>query len=219
MKSETVPDNKPKTESSNAPDSPTDERNRQRRVFKYMVWFALSVFLSQVSMILIYLLSRRPPTTGQFLVTTGFCTVGVLISNHVVAVHYRRNRVHAVAASLVVASLLLFVAHRNSSLSSQIMKRYGLGLDSTAVDLLISQEGLETFEQLNLRQDNCAQPSHGARICRVLILSRLGDEYYLQLNREGKTFTFTLPKQIISSRIPSPCSDVFQKCELRARPQ
>jgi hypothetical protein len=196
---------KPKTVAKTAvqsEDGSKTEKNKthpKQSVFKYAIWFGLSVLLSQVSMILIYLLSKRPQGFS-LVVTTVVCTFGVLISNHVVAIQYRRNWVHAVVASLVMASLLLFAADRNSSLSSQIMMRYGLGPDSRAVDLFLSKEGVEIFEQLNLQQTACTQPSLGRRICGVQILSRLGNEYYLQLNRDGKCKTFTLPKQIVTSR-------------------
>lgn len=81
------------------------------------------------------------------------------------------------------------------------MKRYGLGPDSTAVDLLISDEGIKIIEQLKL-QDTCPSPARVDKICRVKILSGLGDEYYLQIESNGQTFRFTLPKQIVTSRVP-----------------
>lgn len=169
------------------------EDDQKREIFKYTGWFLLSVLLSQLSIILVFLLSNRP-TGFPFFVTTIFCTLGVLISNHAVAIHYQKSRVQAIAASLIVASLLLFMADRNSSLSSQIMAYYGLGDRSQEVTLLLNDEGAKIIEQLEIT--NPCATSAPQRLCNVRVLSRLGGEYYLSLN--GKTFT--LPKSTILSR-------------------
>ena len=171
---------------------PSTGSDAERRIFKYVIWFALSILLSQISMILIYLLSGRP-TGGSFLITTLFCTLGVLVSNHVVALHYSRSRLQAIVAALVIALLLLWMADRNTSLSSQILAFYGLGDRSERVVLILSDEGLKIVERLRL-PNGCGEPLK-ERICGVRVLSRLGNEYYLDLH--GRRFT--LPKSAVSS--------------------
>jgi hypothetical protein len=168
-----------------------DAELRKRRLFKYAFWFTLSVFLSQISMLLVYLMSGRPEGSN-FWILTFTCTAGVLISNHVVAIHYRNNRRQAVAASLVIASLLLFTADRFSPLSLRVMAYFGLGGDRK-VNLVVNDEGTEIIRKLAL-PNKCITVSPD-RLCGLEILSKLGNEYYLSL--EGRTFT--LPKKDVLS--------------------
>ena len=167
------------------------------RLFKYITWFLVSIIVSQFSMLLIYLFSGRP-TGIVFLVTTIFCTLGVLISNHFVAIHYEKSRVQSVLVSLVIAALLLFIADRNSTLSVQVLAFFGLGEKSASVDLLLNKEGAEASEKLGL-QERCA-PKSEERLCDVQVLSRLGNEYLLKAGDQ----VFTLPKSAVISRMSRP---------------
>jgi hypothetical protein len=166
-----------------------DENLVGRQIFKYSFWFTLSVLLSQISMFLIYRLSGTPRQLYVFSVLTVMCTTGVLISNHVVAVRYRYSQRQAIVASLVAAALLLFTADRFSPLSVRLMSYYGFGSNSK-VDLLLNDEGVRIIDGLGLQQ--CA----AKRLCDVEILSKVGDEYFLSVNRK----TFTLPKSAVTSR-------------------
>jgi hypothetical protein len=118
----------------------------------------------------------------------------VIISNHFVAIHYEKSRVQSVLVSLVIAALLLFVADRNSNLSVQVLAFFGLGEKSASVDLLLTPEGAEASEKLNMHQ-RCAAPSR-ERLCDVQVLSRLGNEYLLKAGDQ----IFTLPKSAVISR-------------------
>jgi hypothetical protein len=167
------------------------------RLFKYVVWFLVSILVSQISMLLIYLFSGRPTGTA-FLMITIFCTLGVVISNHFVAIHYTKNCVQSILVPVVIASLLLFIADRNSNLSVQVMAFFGLGEKSASVDLLLNKEGAEASEKLGL-QNRCI-PISDARLCDVQVLSRLGNEYLLKAGDQ----IFTLPKTVVISRISRP---------------
>ena len=192
---------------SPSPGPPDEEK---RRLFKYVCWFGLSIIVSQISMMLIHLMSNRP-TGMPFLITTVFCALGVIVSNHVVAIHFRRSRLHAILTSVVIASLLMFIADRNESLSSQVVAFFGAGVKSQQVDLVLNDDGSKMIGSLNLG-DTC--PKQGTpnpinegtdpnipagRVCQVRILSRLGSEFYLE--HEGRKFT--LPKIFVVSRITS----------------
>lgn len=172
-------------------------KERDRRFFKYITWFLISIIVSQFSMLLIYLFSGRP-TGKAFWITTIFCTLGVLISNHFVAIHYEKSPVQSVLVSLVIAALLLFVADRNSTLSVQVLAFFGLGEKSASVDLLLNNQGADASERLGL-QKRCV-PESKERLCDVQILSRLGNEYLLKAGAQ----IFTLPKDSVISRISKP---------------
>lgn len=171
--------------------------DKGRRLFKYIAWFLISIIVSQFSMLLIHLLSGRPTGTA-FWITTIFCTLGVLISNHFVAIHYEKSRVQSVLVSIVIAGLLLFIADRNSTLSVQVLAFFGLGEKSASVDLLLSKEGAEASETLGL--DQRCTPKLKERLCDVQVLSRLGNEYLLKADDH----IFTLPKSAVISRISRP---------------
>ena len=169
-------------------------REKDRRLFKYIAWFLVSILISQFSMLLIYLFSGRPTGTA-FWITTVFCTLGVFISNHFVAIHYEKSRVQSVLVSLVTAALLLLIADRNSTLSVQVLAFFGLGEKSASVDLLLNKEGAEASEKLGL-QERCT-PKSEQRLCDVQVLSRLGNEYLLKAGDQ----IFTLPKSVVISRV------------------
>ena len=171
-----------------------DKEEKDPRLFKYIVWFLVSIIVSQVSMVLIYLFSGRP-TGWAFWITTFFCTLGVFISNHFVAINYEKSRVQSVLVSLVIAALLLFIADRNSTLSVQVLAFFGLGEKSASVDLLLNEEGAKASEKLGL-QERCT-PKSEERLCDVKVLSRLGNEYLLKAGDQ----VFTLPKSAVISRI------------------
>lgn len=179
----------------------TQEKERrkqedQRRVFKYIAWFGLSVLVGQISMILIYLLSGRQ-TGLPFLITTIACGLGVLISNHFVAIHYRTSHVQSIIAALVITVLILFFTERNEKLSLKIGSFFGVGYESQKVNLLLDDEGRRIICELKL-PNTCTDPKDSSdnKISGVYILSRLGNEYYLDY--QGKTFT--LPKSAVRSR-------------------
>lgn len=183
----------------------TDDE-KDRRLFKYIAWFLISILVSQFSMLLIYLFSGRP-TGSAFWLTTIFCGLGVLISNHFIAIHIHRNRVQTVLVGLVIAALTLFVIDRNSVLSVQVLAFFGLGERSESVDLVLNDEGKVAKEKLEKSglQERCAAKSDD-RICNVRVLSRLGNEYLLKAAdiNPANDKIFTLQKSAVISRISRP---------------
>lgn len=175
------------------------EQEGQRREFKYLAWFGLSVLLGQISMILIYLVSGRQ-TGVPFLITTIACALGVLISNHFVAIHYRASHVQSIIAALVTTVLILVVTERNENLSLKVGAFFGMGKESQRVNLLLDDEGRKIICELKL-PNTCKDPNDPSDniISGVYILSRLGNEYYLDYQGQ----TFTLPKSAVRSRTPT----------------
>lgn len=176
---------------------PTIRQNEdsKRRISKYSFWFTLSILLSQISMLMIYRLSKNP-TAWPFVILTLICTSGVVISNHVVAIRYHHYPRQAIAASLVASAVLLFTADQYSSLSEGIMSSYGLG-ESHQVDIVVNQEGSAIIAKLGL-PNKCQSPT-GDLLCRVQILSKLGNEYYLRVGDRSNAKALTLPKSTIVS--------------------
>ena len=161
--------------------------------FKYASWFTLSVFLSQVTMYVIYWLSDMPGVLtrgvvpydlGVFAVLTCLCTAGVWLSNHAVAVLYQKRRRGAIAAALLAAGLLLFTADHFSRLSVKLMNHYGIGYYQR-FNVLISDDGENLVSSLGVK------PCGKKLLCNVEILSKIGDQYYLRI---GDTDYVTLPK-------------------------
>ena len=150
-------------------------------------WFTLSLVLSQISIVAMYVLST-PTDLPSFFALTFICTAGVLVSNHVVAMLYHRNAKQAIVASLVAAGFLLFTADWFSPLSLKTMAYYGLGGDRK-VDLILTEDGAKVVGDLGFGL--CRTRT----VCDAEILSKLGNEYYLVVN--GKTFT--LPKTAVQS--------------------
>jgi hypothetical protein len=159
-----------------------------RQIFKFSIWFTLSVLLNQISMYLVYRLAGRTPDLIDFIVLTGMCSTAVWISTYVVAARHRYYPRQALIASLVVAAILLFAADGFSSLSMRLMSYYGLG-GGVKVTLLMTDEGARTVNGLGLTS------SQTSVLRDVEILSKVGDYYYLNVN--GKTFT--LPKKEVLS--------------------
>jgi hypothetical protein len=173
--------------------------------FKYASWFTLSVFLSQITMYVIYWLSDTPGALswnidapgviswqtdarglGIFAVLTMLCTTGVWLSNHAVAVLHQKHARGAIVAALLAAGLLLFTADHFSKLSVKLMNHYGIGYYER-FNVLISDEGQSRVNALGVKP--CDQ--NLKLLCNVEILSKIGDQYYL---RVGDTDYLTLPK-------------------------
>jgi len=162
--------------------------------FKYAAWFTLSVFLSQITMYVIYWLSGTPGVIpweagearnlGIFFVLTLLCTAGVWLSNHAVAVLHQKHPRGAMAAALLAAGLLLFTADHFSKLSVKLMNYYGMGYYQR-FNVLISDDGENLVTTLGVKP--CARKL----LCNVEILSKIGDQYYL---RVADTDYLTLPK-------------------------
>jgi hypothetical protein len=163
------------------------EREDERWKFKCVAWFVLSLVLSLASVFTIYALSQ-PKDLVSFVVLTLICTAGVLISNHVVALHYHFHYKQAVVAALVATGFLLMTADWFSPLSLRIMGYYGLGGDRKG-ELVVTDEGAKVVGDLGLTL--CRTRT----VCNVEILSKLGEEYYLVA--DGKTFT--LRKSVVQS--------------------
>lgn len=170
---------------------PKTDAITRRQIFKYSIWFTLSVLLNQISMYVIYRLADRTPDRYDFFILTGLCTAGVWISTHVVAVRHQNYPRQALVAALVTAVLLLFVADRFSDLSMKLMSRYGIG-DGKKFNLLVSKEVVELVSSEGV--STCG-PQH---LCDVEILSKVGDHYFLKVNDKNNLKLpkyLTLPKK------------------------
>lgn len=175
-------------------DKGPDKRTISRQVFKYPLWFALSVLLNQIAMYVIYRLADRTPDTRDFLTLTVLCPLFVSVSTHVVATRHRYNSRQALVAALVTAFVLLIVADRFSDLSMKLMSRYGVGEDrynllvKPEIIPLLNSEGVSTYGT--------------QQVCNVQILSKMGEHYFVSV--DGK-----IGMNAVRVRIMLPKSDVI----------
>jgi hypothetical protein len=162
------------------------------QLFKYAFWFVISVILSQASMLLTYYLAGKP-TKASYYQLTVFCTSIVIVSNHIVAARYCRQRKQAMLASLVAAFLILCAADHYTSLSQKIMAFYGFG-GGRPVGILLNDDGAKIVDQLRL-SESIREGQPRTRLCNVELLSTVGTECFLSY----KGINFTLPKSVIIS--------------------
>lgn len=163
-----------------------------RQIFKYSISFTLSVFLNQIAMYVIYRLADRTPNNDDFRVLTVLCTLLVCISTFVVAVRHQHYPRQALVAALVTAVVLLGVADQFSDLSIKLMSRYGIGEDKR-FNLLVKQDLVPLLQSEGVH--TCGQQ----HVCNVEILSKIGDHYFVRVDREVDTkvngrLEITLPK-------------------------
>jgi len=157
----------------------------RRQIFRYSIWFTISVLLNQIAMYVIYILADRTSRLGNFIILTGICTAGVWLSTNVVAVRHRYYPRQALVAALVIAVVLLFWVDRFSDLSMKLMSRYGVG-EGKKFNLLVTTDAVTL---LNSEGVCTCGPQH---LCNVEILSKMGDHYFLKV--DDKDY-LTLPKK------------------------
>ena len=168
------------------PKCPEDKKETlHRQIFRYSIWFTISVFLNQIAMYVIYLLADRTSALAKFIILTGICTAGVWISTNVVTVRHRYFPRQALVAALVMAVVLLIFVDRFSDLSMKLMSRYGVG-EGKKFNLLITTDAVPL---LNSEGVCTCGPQH---LCNVEILSKMGDHYFLRV--DDKDY-LTLPKK------------------------
>ena len=170
------------------------ESDDHKRILRYTFWFGVSLFVSQLSLLIIYLLSGSPRDRG-FWILTVICTFTVLLSNHVVALLYAHHKREAILAGVIAALLLLVVANRYSSLPAGIMSLYGFG--NQPFTIYVNSDGVCMLKSMQLHNQPCPDgvPAEN-KLCGVRILSELGSSYYLQREQT----TLTLPKEMVIAR-------------------
>ena len=147
-----------------------------RQIFRYSIWFTISVLLNQIAMYVIYILADRTSRLSHFYILTGICTAGVWLSTNVVAMRHRYYPRQALVAALVMAVVLLFAVDRFSDLSMKLMSRYGVG-DGKTFNLLVTADAVPL---LNSEGVCTCGPQH---LCNVEILSKMGDHYFVRVDR------------------------------------
>jgi hypothetical protein len=164
-----------------------EKKTLSRQIFRYSIWFTISVLLNQIAMYVIFLLADRTSRLGNFLLLTGICTAGVWISTNVVAVRHRYYPRQALVAALVMAVVLLIWVDRFSDLSMKLMSRYGVG-EGQEFRLVVNDNGSKVLEDLGFAK--------GTRnLEKVNILSKMGDHYFVKLGDHS----FTIPKADVES--------------------
>jgi len=173
-----------------------------RQIFRYSIWFTISVLLNQISMYVIYLLADRTSGLGSFLILTGICTAGVWISTNVVAVRHRYYPRQAFVAAMVMAMVLLFWVDRFSDLSMKLMGRYGVG-EGNNFNLLVKPDLVPFLNSEGVC--TCGEQN----VCNVEILSKMGDHYFVSVDRKIDRSVACQVGNVDRIKITLPKSDVI----------
>ncbi len=185
---------------------------KQRR-FRYVGIFALSSVLGVLSLVVIRWLSAIIPEGPMSWV----CTLVVILVNLFVAVLCERYLKESVALAVVAALALLILSdllvdQKNAKLSARMMHSFGLGFDHR-VTLLVKDDARQTLQGLGVEFEEIFSspsvkvedpstpplPEKGResllKIDNVEILSRLGPDYFLRINKRS----FPLKKENVVS--------------------
>lgn len=167
--------------------------SRESYLLKYVLSFSVSALASLISLLFIYAIVDVK--TG---VMVAICTGLVTLTNFLVAVQFR-NRPRRAILTAFLATLVLLVCSETvdrgkAALSTGIMKKFGLGAEAQLVALVVNPKGQALFERLKLypppevralvERLNLYPPGQDKEVIpNVLILSRLGEEYFLKATR------------------------------------
>ncbi|HKS28147.1 MAG TPA: hypothetical protein VJS44_10020 [Pyrinomonadaceae bacterium] len=190
--------------------------NRRKRL-KWWEFLALGVlgnvgwlFCSLPFSFVLTLASRQGQHLNEWdmIITVVITLVFVVVINALIPTFETRGRsaIWIIAIALITSLIVLKGLNSSTSLSSAVMRQYGLGaIPSTT--MVFTQQGCETLDILGLTT-SCVQKDGACRIDQVQILSRLGFNYYLRVTQSGQSTDFTLPNSAIISwtkQLPLPC--------------
>jgi len=164
-------------------------------LLKYVGLFNISALISLTSMLLIYDIADSSKESRWMLL---LCTVIGAVANMLVAIQYRYKRACSVVTAILAALVLLAcgegVAGRagqeEAALSLQFMARFGFG--GNTVKLVLKPEAREILQAHGV-EDTAG--TGVATMENVRILSRLGEEYFVELpapDRKRMTFPSSL---------------------------
>ncbi len=155
---------------------------------KYVATTAIAALSGAVAL---FILSRLVDPEGESLTLLTICTIGVVVTNLLVAVQFRQRPIRAVVTSIVAALALLTcgesLAKRGQSQSERMMASFGVG-ERSRVSLNVTADGAALLSQSGLHPAN------------VALLSRLGEEYLVAGTDEtNRSHRVALRKDMVKS--------------------
>ena len=175
---------------------------RHALLAKYIATFAVSATISLASLIAI---ARIIDPLGHSVLMLALCTVIVILANVFVAAQFRKRPSRAVVTSLLAAVILLAAGELQQSdgpMSERVLSAFGVDGGATSgvdgqdtVTVFIKAKNTDLVSRFGAAGITTHVDAVGGRIENVQILSRLGSEYFLQVNRKR----FTLPKEMVLS--------------------
>jgi heme/copper-type cytochrome/quinol oxidase subunit 4 len=169
---------------------------------KYLATFAVSAIISLASLLVIAQIIDPSRHSVSML---ALCTVIVILANVFVAAQFRKRPSWAVVTSLLAAVILLAAGELQQTdvtMSERVLSAFGVeGAETSGVDgkdtvtVFIKAKNADLVSRLGAAGITTQADAVGGRIENVHILSRLGSEYFLRVNR----LRFTLPKEVVLS--------------------
>jgi hypothetical protein len=146
-------------------DKPPRETSADSKSFvaKYVATTAIAALSGITSLVILSQLIDPGSESGRLLT---ICTVGVVVTNLLVAVQYRQRPTRAVVTSIVAALALMIsgevFATRGLSQSERLMNEFGIG-ETTRVRLDLTADGAARLRQDGLEADDLAPSPVSAR--------------------------------------------------------
>lgn len=163
-------------------------------LLKYTAAAGVAALVGVTSLLIIYAITSSGDENKWLLLV---CTLAVVISNFLVAFQFRHKPVRAVVTGLLAALVLLtageLLASRQAAFSVRVMDQFGIG-GTDSVTLVVSKAGRELFEANGVKHDRLVG-NENAVIEDARILSRLGDEYFIQVQQRR----VAIPKSMVLS--------------------
>jgi hypothetical protein len=156
---------------------------------KYIVTADIAALSGITSLFVLSRLVDPGVPSGKLLT---ICTIGMVVSNFLVAVQFRQKPTRAVVTSIVAAITLMICGETFSepgaSQSERLMASFGVGDPSRTVRLDLTDEGTGL-----LGRNGLASPD-------VTLLSRLGEEYLVEgTDRQDARRRVALPKELVTA--------------------
>jgi hypothetical protein len=182
------------------------KERRASRLLKAVAAADVAALLSFVSLFVLYKIVDPEGYSWPLLL---LCTLVVVVSNVLVAIQFRNKPGRAALTGIVAALVLLFcgevVSEGRAALSTRIMERFGLGKGS--VRMVVTATGIEVLQGQEVRFKPSGQ---NGVICNAKLLSRLGSEYYVEVQGHRVTlakdlvrsWSAEIPKRTVTLQIP-----------------
>lgn len=171
--------------------------NESTCLYKYTAATGVAGLAGLTSFLIIYtIVSPSVESAGLLFI----CTLSVVVSNLLVAVQFRQKPVRALVTGIVAALILLIageiLAGNKEALSMRVMDQFGIGGQDGAsfVTLVVSKEGRELLGK-NHVEGISPLTDGSASVEYARILSRLGDEYLLEIEKRR----VVIPKSMVLS--------------------
>jgi hypothetical protein len=173
------------------------KKNESTCLYKYTATAGVAGLAGLTSFLIIYtIVSPSAESAGLLFI----CTLSVVVSNLLVAVQFRQKPVRALVTGVVAALTLLIageiLAGDKEALSARVLDQFGIGGQGreNSVTIVVSKVGREMLVKNHVKNISLLTDDSAA-VENARILSRLGDEYLLEVEKRR----VVIPKKMVLS--------------------